>query len=62
MDKISEGNYRNYVNDKLTCEIMEINHSGPRCSFYKFYKWYIFQYNTHVFYNKKIIGLENPEF
>ena len=42
-DKIIEGNDRNYVIDKLTCEIMEINHSGPRRSFYEFYEWYIFQ-------------------
>ena len=25
IDKIIEGNYRNYVIDKLTCEIMENN-------------------------------------
>ena len=32
-------NYRNYVIDKLTCEIMaEINPSGPGCSFYEFYE------------------------
>ena len=36
IDKIIEGNDRNYVIDKLTCE----NHSGPGCSFYE---WYIFQ-------------------
>ena len=36
IDKIIEGNDRNYVIDKLTCE----NHSGPRCSFYE---WHIFQ-------------------
>ena len=41
IDKIIEGNYRNNVINKLTCEIMEINHSGPGCSFYEFYKWYI---------------------
>ena len=36
IDKIVEGNDRNYVIDKLTCE----NLSGPGCSFYE---WYIFQ-------------------
>ena len=41
IDKIIEGNYRNNVINKLTCEIMEINHSGPECSFYEFYQWYI---------------------
>ena len=41
--QISKGNYRNYVIDKLTCEIIEINHAGPGCSFYEFYEWYIFQ-------------------
>ena len=40
IDKIIKGNYRNYVIDKLTREIMEINHSGPGCSFYEFYEWY----------------------
>ena len=43
IDKIIEGSYQNYVIDKLRCEIMEINHSGPRCSFYELYEWYIFQ-------------------
>ena len=43
IDKVIEGNDRNYVIDKLTCEIMEINHSGPECSLYEFYEWYIFQ-------------------
>ena len=33
----------NEIIDKLTSEIMEINHSGPGCSFYEFYEWYIFQ-------------------
>ena len=36
IDKIIEGNDRNYVIDKLTFE----NHSGPGCSFYE---WHIFQ-------------------
>ena len=43
IDKIIEGNYRNYVIDKLTFEIMEKKHSGPECSFNEFYEWYIFQ-------------------
>ena len=30
IDKIMEGNYRNYVIDKLTCEIMENKHFGSR--------------------------------
>ena len=43
MDKIIEGNDRNYVIDKLTCEIMENKPLGSGCSFYEFYEWYIFQ-------------------
>ena len=39
IDKILEGKYWNYVIDKL----WKINHSGPGCSFYEFYEWYIFQ-------------------
>ena len=35
MDKIIEGNDRNYVIDKLTCEIMENKALGS--------EWYIFQ-------------------
>ena len=30
MDKIIEGKYRNYVTDKLTCEIMENKPLGSR--------------------------------
>ena len=30
IDKIIEGNYRNYVIDKLTCEIMENKPLGSR--------------------------------
>ena len=30
IDKIIEGNYRNYVIDKLTCEIMENKLLGSR--------------------------------
>ena len=30
MDKIIEGNDRNYVNEKLTCEIMENKPLGSR--------------------------------
>ena len=41
INKIIEGNYQNYVIDKLTCEIMENKPLG--CSFYEFYEWYIFQ-------------------
>ena len=43
IDKIIEGNYQNYVFDKLTCEIMENRPPGPGSSFYEFYEWYIFQ-------------------
>ena len=42
IDKIIEGNDRNYVIDKLTCEIME-NKQLSGCSFYEFYERYIFQ-------------------
>ena len=41
IDKIIERNYRNYVIDKLACEIMENNHSGPGCSFYEFYECHV---------------------
>ena len=44
IDKIIEGNYRNYVIDKLTSEIMENKPLGSRMlSCYVFYEWYIFQ-------------------
>ena len=33
IDKIIEGNYRNYVIDKLTCEIMENKPLGSRMQF-----------------------------
>ena len=33
IDKIIEGNYQNYVIDKLTCEIMENKLLGSRMSF-----------------------------
>ena len=36
IDKIIEGNYRNYVIDKLTCEIMENKPLGSRMQFYIF--------------------------
>ena len=29
--------------------LWKINHSGPGCSFYEFYEWYIFQKNTRVY-------------
>ena len=29
--------------------LWKINHPGPGCSFYEFYEWYIFQYNTRVY-------------
>ena len=44
IDEIIEGNYRNYVIDKVVYEIMENKPLGsPGCSFYEFYEWYIFQ-------------------
>ena len=43
INKIIERNYRNYVIDKLTCEIMENKPLGPGCSSYEFDEWYIFQ-------------------
>ena len=33
INKIIEGNYRNYVTDKLTCEIMENKPLGSRMQF-----------------------------
>ena len=29
--------------------LWKINHSGPECSFYEFYEWYIFQKNTGIY-------------
>ena len=49
IDKVIEGNDRNYVIDKLTCEIMENKPLRSRMYFYEFYEWYIFQYNTRVY-------------
>ena len=43
IDKIIEENYRNYVIDKLTFEIMENKPLGSGFSFYEYYEWYIFQ-------------------
>ena len=44
IDKTLEGNYRNYVIDKLSCEIMEkYTTRVPDVVFYEFYEWYIFQ-------------------
>ena len=43
IDKVIEGNDRNYVIDKLTSEIMENKPLGPGCSVYEFYEWYISQ-------------------
>ena len=34
--------------------LWKINHSGPGCSFYEIYKWYIFQKNTRVYKINKI--------
>ena len=33
--------------------VWKINHSGPRCSFYEFYEWYIFHENTCVYVIKR---------
>ena len=37
--------------------LWKINYSGPECSFYEFYEWYIFQQNTRV----KIIKVNNSK-
>ena len=29
---------------KSRVRLWKINHSGPGCSFYEFYEWYIFHY------------------
>ena len=34
----------------------KINHSGPGCSFYEFYEWYIFQQNTCVYIMNFIVA------
>ena len=43
IEKIIEGNYRNYVIDyrlsiNSRVRLWKINHSGPGCSFYEFYE------------------------
>ena len=43
LDKILDGNYRNYVINKLTCEIMENKPLSSRMWFLWIYEWYIFQ-------------------
>ena len=43
IDKIIEGNYQNYVIDKLLVSLCKRNLSGPSCSFYKLSEWYILQ-------------------
>ena len=42
IDKTIEGN-------DSRVRLWKINHSGPGCSFYEFYEWYIFQKNTRVY-------------
>ena len=51
MIHISEGNYRNYVMDNLTCEIMENKPLGSWSSFYEFYEWY------KLFSSKKLVSI-----
>ena len=41
--------------------LWKINHSGPGCSFYEFYEWYIFQYNTHVYIIKWTLSQWTPQ-
>ena len=36
--------------------LWKINHSGSGCSFYEFYEWYIFHWNTRVYIIKKCNG------
>ena len=50
VDKIIQGNYQNYIIDKLTCEIMENKplNAGLGCSFYEFYESGIFSSKTLV--------------
>ena len=44
IDKVIEGNDRDYIIDKLTSEIMENKPLGSRMySVYEFYEWYISQ-------------------
>ena len=43
INKIIEGNYQNYVVDKLLLRLCKINLSGPRFGFYELNEWYIFQ-------------------
>ena len=41
--------------------LWKINHSGPGCSFYEFYEWYIFQWNTRVYIINKNISWVSPK-
>ena len=46
IDKIIEGNYQNYVIDKLVVRLCKTNLSGPRCSFYEFLTSGVFSSET----------------
>ena len=53
IDKIIEGNYQNYVIDKLTCQVMENKPLGFGWSFYEFYETVVYFPVKHsCLYNK----------
>ena len=59
IDKIIEGNDRNYVIDKLTCEIMENKPLGSRMLFLWILRVVYFPVKHSFLYNKK--GYRAPE-
>ena len=50
IDKVTEGNYRNYVIDKLTCEIMENKPLGSRM-------WFFMNFTSGIFSGKKVVSI-----
>ena len=55
VDKVIEGNDRNYVIDKLTCEIMENKPLGSRMQFLWILRVVYFPVKHSGLYNKKSI-------
>ena len=61
IDKIIEGNYQNYVIDKLTCEIMENKPLGSRMHFLWMLRVVYFPVKHSCLYNKEIYLLDRVE-
>ena len=56
IDKIIEGNYQNYVIDKLTCEIMENKPLGSRMYFLWILQVVYFPVKHSCLYNKYLLS------